>query len=64
MEVEVDELKCVGCGTCVMVAPELFAQSEDHGFVVLLQENPPPNQHDAARQAARRCPAHVITFEE
>jgi ferredoxin len=51
---------CIGGGMCVMAAPRVFDQSEDEGLVVVLDEHPPPEEHDAVREAARLCPSGAI----
>ena len=60
----IDASKCVGGGLCVMAAPKVFAQNEDDGLVVVLDDNPPPEQYEAVREAARLCPAIVIKINE
>ncbi|MCW2811384.1 MAG: putative ferredoxin [Friedmanniella sp.] len=52
---------CIGGGMCVMAAPRVFDQSEDEGLVVVLDQDPPPAEHDAVREAARLCPSGAIT---
>jgi ferredoxin len=60
MKVTVHEERCVGSGNCVLTAPGIFDQSEDTGTVVLLTENPPPDQESGAREAASLCPGRAI----
>ncbi|HSW18173.1 MAG TPA: cytochrome P450 [Ramlibacter sp.] len=60
----VDVDKCVGGGVCVEAAPEVFAQNDDDGLVVVLQEDPAPELYESVRAAARRCPASVIKIHE
>ena len=62
-KVVVDEDLCIGAGQCVLVAPAVFDQDEK-GLVVLLDPTPPPPLHEAARKAAKLCPARAITIEE
>jgi ferredoxin len=62
LRVLIDQEKCIASGACVLACPEVFAQDDD-GFVVLLQENPPPELHDAVDEAVRACPATVIWTE-
>jgi ferredoxin len=61
--VHVDEDLCIGAGQCVLAAPRIFDQDEQ-GLVVLLDSTPPPELHDAARKAAKLCPARAITIVE
>jgi ferredoxin len=52
---------CVGSGMCVLVAPAVFAQSADDGLVRVLDQEPPPWEHDSVREAAQLCPSMAIT---
>lgn len=64
MKIKVDATKCIGAGLCVVAAPQVFSQNEDDGLVIVLQESPPPELHASVREAARLCPALVITCED
>jgi NADPH-dependent 2,4-dienoyl-CoA reductase/sulfur reductase-like enzyme len=57
MKVSVDVDKCVAAGQCVLPAPEVFDQREEDGVVVLLDQTPGPELHDAVRESALVCPA-------
>jgi ferredoxin len=61
MQVIVDQNRCVASGQCVLAAGAVFDQEED-GTVFLLDENPPPELHDAVRRAAALCPVYAISF--
>jgi ferredoxin len=60
MQVEVDVPKCVASGQCVLIAPDVFDQREDDGMVVLLDDSPAPELHEAVRESALVCPAAAI----
>ncbi|MFJ2559214.1 MULTISPECIES: ferredoxin [unclassified Streptomyces] len=64
MKVEVDVPKCVASGQCVLVAPDIFDQRDEDGMVVLLAEEPRPEQYDAVRESAMVCPAAAIHLVE
>ncbi|MEU4385502.1 ferredoxin [Promicromonospora sp. NPDC023805] len=64
MKVMVEEDKCCGAGTCVLIAPEVFDQRDEDGIVVLLEEAPAADQHDAVREAVSVCPAAAISLIE
>lgn len=64
MHVTIDEEKCCAAGQCVLAAPEVFDQRDDDGIVVLLDADPPEDQHEATRQAAAVCPALAIAVSE
>ena len=59
----VDVSKCVGGGQCVVAAPNVFSQGEDDGLVRVLDDNPPPSEHEAIREAARLCPVLCIRVD-
>ncbi|MEU6130066.1 ferredoxin [Saccharopolyspora sp. NPDC047091] len=63
MEITIDEDGCCGAGQCVLTAPEVFDQRDEDGVVVLLDAAPPPEVHEAVRQAAAVCPAAVIRVD-
>ncbi|MEV4036318.1 ferredoxin [Streptomyces umbrinus] len=60
MKVEVDVPKCVASGQCVLIAPDVFDQRDEDGMVVLLDDSPSPELHDAVRESATVCPAAAI----
>jgi ferredoxin len=64
MKVEVDVPKCVASGQCVLIAPEVFDQRDEDGMVVLLEEKPPAELHDAVRESAAVCPAAAIRLTQ
>ncbi|RZQ62379.1 ferredoxin [Amycolatopsis suaedae] len=63
MKVTVVPDRCVGGGHCALAAPEVFDQDDD-GMVVVLDADPGPGQHDAAREAAMLCPTAAIVLRE
>lgn len=64
MKVEIEDVKCVASGQCVLVAPEVFDQRDEDGMVVLLTQAPGPDLHDAVRESAMICPAAAIHLVE
>lgn len=64
MRVRVDVDKCIGVGQCVRVAGMVFAQNEDDGIVVLLDETPSDALRSAVDNAVRLCPARAIAVED
>lgn len=64
MKITVYEDKCCGAGSCVMAAPDVFDQRDEDGIVVLLDESPGDDQHEAVREAASICPALAIELGE
>lgn len=62
--IHIDQVKCVGAGSCVLASPEVFDQREEDGIVVLLMDNPPENLIASVKKAAKLCPALAIVVEE
>jgi ferredoxin len=60
----VDADACLGGGMCVLAAPHVFAQNEDDGLVVVLDQAPPEQENEGVREAARLCPAMAIAVQE
>jgi ferredoxin len=64
VKITVDEGKCCGAGTCVLLAPDVFDQREEDGIVILLDERPDESLHAIVREAASVCPGVAITVSE
>lgn len=63
MKIVVHTDLCIGSGSCVLECPKVF-QQDDTGLVVLVNPEPEPELHEAARNAMAACPAAVIEIEE
>ena len=57
---EVD--KCIGSGSCEMLAPEVFEVGED-GLAELLDATPGSEMESKCRSAEESCPTQAITVE-
>ncbi|EID52346.1 ferredoxin [Saccharomonospora xinjiangensis] len=57
--VHADREVCTGSGKCVLIAPEIFDQDDD-GLVLLLDPEPDPRLHDAAKEAVALCPVRAL----
>jgi ferredoxin len=64
MKITVDQDKCCGAGTCVLLAPDVFDQRDEDGIVVLLDGQPPEELHPIVREAASVCPGVAISVSE
>jgi len=60
MKVSVDKSKCIGCGACVSMCPDVFEMSDDHKSVV---KNSDCEGCDC-KAAASACPVGAITVTE
>ncbi len=67
MKVSIDHDKCVACGSCVAICPEVFEMKED-GTVDVKQEfkgKEIPKELEAKVQEAHdMCPATAIVIEK
>ena len=64
MKIVADLTRCVGAGQCVLTEAALFDQSEDDGTVIVLDDTPPPELHEAAYEATLVCPSQALSVEE
>jgi ferredoxin len=64
VKLTVDQERCCGAGTCVMLVPEVFDQREEDGVVVLLDATPADDKTDGVRNAAAVCPTAAITLDD
>ena len=64
MHVTVQPDKCLSCGMCASIAPELF--SLDTGLITIKKQPDTYSEEDKklAREAAAACPNEVITITE
>ncbi|MFH1586021.1 MAG: ferredoxin [archaeon] len=54
--VKVDKNKCIGCGTCSSVCPEVFEMGDDGKANVKAQKNVP-----CVKEAIDSCPVDAIS---
>lgn len=59
MHVTVDPDLCEVNGICMSIAPEVFEVGFDDS-VMVLQMNPPPEQHADVERAVKLCPRAAI----
>jgi ferredoxin len=59
--IEVDRERCVGSGTCEMLAPDLFEVGDD-GIVAVLRPEPDGADVDAAEDAVQACPTQALSL--
>jgi ferredoxin len=64
MKVLADKGKCVGAGTCAVVAPDIFDQDDADGIVVVLDEHPGQDRRAAVEEAVDFCPAQALMLAE
>lgn len=66
MKVSIDQTKCVACGSCVAICPEVFEMKED-GTVNVKSEyigkDIPQELEAKVREAHDMCPSTAIVIE-
>ena len=60
MKVIVDKAMCIGCGTCVAIAPKSFKLTEDGKVEVI---DPVGDSSEAVADAAESCPVNAISIQ-
>ena len=63
VRVEADRDVCIQAGNCVMVADSLFDQDDD-GIVVVLVDEVPEGEEHQAREAVKMCPSQALTIAD
>jgi ferredoxin len=58
LKVSVDHNRCVGNGTCLTLAPHVFAHNQDRQSIVIDPAGDPEAQ---VLEAAENCPVSAIT---
>lgn len=57
----VDHSRCVGNGTCLTIAPRVFAHNADRQSVVI---DPAGDSEELILEAAENCPVSAIQVED
>lgn len=62
MKVKVIEEKCIGCGACIAIAPEIFDYNDD-GLATVIVDVVPKELEELAVDALESCPVSAIIKE-
>lgn len=62
MQISIEVDKCIGSGSCEMLAPEVF-EVGDNGLVVLLDASPGSEMESKVRAAEESCPTQAIEVD-
>jgi ferredoxin len=60
VKAEIAAERCIGAGTCNVVAPTVFTQDENDGIAVVLQDPVPADAEADVERAADLCPVQAI----
>lgn len=60
IKIKIDKEKCIGCGTCAVIAPEIFELGEDNKAHTKVDAK---IDKELAKQAAESCPVGAIIIE-
>ncbi|MGB9706973.1 MAG: ferredoxin [Microgenomates group bacterium] len=56
-KITVDKQKCIGCGTCVAIAPKSFKLGDDGKAQPI---EPPGDEEEKIKEAVESCPVSAI----
>lgn len=59
MNVTIDDKKCIGCGLCASMCPEVFGTAKG-GKACVIEETVSPDAVDYCIQAMELCPMEAI----
>ena len=62
MEIKIDPDKCIGCGTCVAIAPKTFRMNDATNKAEVV--NPPWDDDETIKMGAESCPTVAIEVSE
>lgn len=63
MKVTIKEEKCMGCGSCPSLVPDVF-DFNDNGFAYAKAETVPTNLEEEVKEAIDMCPTGAIIEEK
>ncbi len=62
MKVKINQEKCISCGSCPSLAPEVF-DFNDEGVAEVIKQDVPKELEEAVKDAIEFCPTQAI-YEE
>jgi ferredoxin len=62
MKPEIDNKKCIGCGTCAAMCPEVFEIQA--GKSIVKKDAPIAEKEDCIKEAKEACPVEAISLSE
>lgn len=62
MKANVDRDKCISCGICATLCPEVF-KLDDESISVVIVDEVPKESESCAVQSQEQCPTDAITVD-
>ncbi|EEX48862.1 ferredoxin [Jonquetella anthropi DSM 22815] len=60
MKVSINEERCIGCGVCIQIDPDVFSLASSRGVAKVIR----PEGNSLVSQAMTSCPVDAIIVEE
>ncbi len=60
-KLKIDPQNCIGCGTCVLIAPDFFKMDESRGKAVIKKQ--PDKITEEIKEAITSCPTGAIILQ-
>ena len=61
MKVSIDKEKCIGCGSCEALCPDIFGMKDNKAFVKIKEAK--GKQEKCAKEASDSCPTQAIIIK-
>lgn len=61
MKITIDEKKCIGCGTCIVLAPKTFRLNDSGKAEVIV---PPGDEEEKIKEAVDSCAVNAIKYAD
>ena len=63
MKLKINKDKCIGCGACQALVPDVF-EINDEGVAEVIVEVVPENLEEEVKDASESCPVNAIEVNE
>ena len=63
MKINIDQQKCIGCGSCLAVCPDFFELRDDNKAYLKEDKHGDIEDADCVQEAVEICPVQAIEVE-